>query len=544
MSDQPSTASILLVDDHPANLIALEAVLEPLGVRLVRATSGEEALKRVMQEELALILMDVQLPGLDGFQTAALIKQRERSRDIPILFITAIHKSFEHVSRGYASGAIDYISKPFEPDLLRAKVGAFVAFYRRGLELKQKTELAAREQAARAAAEAANRTKDEFLATVSHELRTPLNAMLGWGEMLRTGKLGELPERAHKAVEAIVRNARAQNRLVEDLLDVSRIVVGKLRLRPAPYDVAEVVRGAAETVRQSASARDVTLELTTTDGEPLVAVCDAQRVQQVAWNLLWNAVKFSPPGSRVEVSILREGEQIVLRVRDHGIGIAKSALPFLFEHFWQADRSTTRQHGGLGLGLAIVRRIVELHGGSIDAASDGEGLGATFTVRLPAADPAAPRMAISDAGSGMTGDARRVARDSGPRLEGVRVLVVDDEEDARELLAALLGDEGASLELATSADDALHAAAAEPFDVLVSDLAMPVEGGLSLIARLRALGPPNDKLPAIALTGYGDAEHRARALKAGFSVHMAKPFDPPSLITVVARLARGLDPNG
>jgi PAS domain S-box-containing protein len=386
-------------------------------------------------------------------------------------------------------------------------------------------------------AQEANRLKDEFLATVSHELRTPLTAILGWAHLLRGGGLGG--EAAVKALETIERNARSQSQLIDDLLDVSRIVTGKLRLEIMPVDPHTFIDAAVESVRPAAEAKGVRLEKVTDTGAETV-MGDPARLQQVVWNLLMNAVKFTPRGGRVQIRLERVNSQVEIAVADTGAGIDPEFLPHVFERFRQADQKTTRQHGGLGLGLAIVRHLVELHGGSVRADSGGEGAGATFTVALPVA----PIHRREEAGA----RAHPAARDTLPahecpeRLDGLRVLVVDDEADARELLAEGLGQCGAQVTAASSAREALEAMAGEKFDALVSDIGMPGEDGYELIRRVRAL--PADRggrTPAVALTAYARTEDRLRAMRAGFEMHVAKPVELTELIVVIANLARRED---
>jgi PAS domain S-box-containing protein len=368
-------------------------------------------------------------------------------------------------------------------------------------------------------AQEASRLKDEFLATVSHELRTPLNALLGWSRMLRSGALDEAQR--EKAVEVIERNVVAQAQLVEDLLDVSRIVTGNLRLEIATVDLVAVTRAAVESVRPAADAKRIALGLDGPEGGLSVAG-DAARLQQVVWNLLSNAVKFTPEGGRVEVLVARDDAGARVAVRDTGAGIDPSFLPFVFDTFRQADATTTRLHSGLGLGLSIVRHLVELHGGEVDARSPGLGHGATFVVRLPL--PAPDALAAADA----------PARSARKALGGVRVLVVDDEPDARELLAFVLEAAGARVETVASAAEALERFDAYLPDVLISDIGMPVEDGYTLARRLRDRGTP---VPAVALTAYARAEDRELALESGFQAHIAKPVEPADLVRLVARLA-------
>ena len=533
------TAEILVVDDIDANRLALSAVLEPLGQRLVHARSGEEALKATLQHDFAVILMDVQMPVMDGFATVQLLRQRERTRYTPVIFITAFG-DISHAARGYGLGAFDFITKPFDSDVVRARVGALTTLWQRGAMLeKQAQELRAqavaaeRDRAAREAAETANRMKDEFLAVVSHELRTPLNAILGWAELLSAGTLP--PQRVQHGLETIARNARMQARLVEDLLDVSRIIAGKLAIERKPTDLLAIVRRAAETVAPQATAKRVVLELVIAPGD-YELLGDAARLQQVAWNLLSNAVKFSPEGARVELTLARNGDELDLAVVDHGSGIDPAFLPFVFDRFRQAEQPGGRPSGGLGLGLTIAERIVELHGGAISAASEGVGRGATFRVRLPARSREAVPMAIvtGEKSGPATGQWNPIPLPT-PRLDGVRVLFVDDEPDARELVTMVLADAGARVRAASSADEALALIDRERFDVMVSDIGMPGEDGYSLMRKVAARQPP---LPGIALSAFTSAQDRERALSAGFTTHLPKPLDAPALIAFVDRLAK------
>ena len=380
----------------------------------------------------------------------------------------------------------------------------------------------------------ANRLKDEFLATVSHELRTPLTAILGWSNMLRGGQVEG--ESASRALETIERNARAQAQLVDDLLDVSRIVTGKLRLDVVPVIPDSFIDPAFEAVRPAAESKGLLLRKVIGDGVGVV-VADPARLQQVVWNLLSNAVKFTPEGGRVQVVVALAGPHVEIAVTDTGAGVAPEFLPHVFERFRQADMGTTRRHGGLGLGLAIVRHLVELHGGTVRADSPGEGKGATFTVSLPAA-PVHRREATGQ-------HENQAARDTLPehrrpeRLDGLRLLVVDDEPDARELLAAGLGRCGAEVVTAESAREAIAALAAGKFDALISDIGMPEEDGYELIRQVRALTPgEGGRVPAVALTAYARVEDRLRAMRAGFDMHVAKPVELAELVAVVANVAR------
>jgi len=388
------------------------------------------------------------------------------------------------------------------------------------------------EQAARRQAEEATRLKEDFLATLSHELRNPLTAVLGWSRLLRSGSLDAAS--AARAVESIERNAAAQKQLIEDVLDVSRIIKGRLRLDFQPVRVVALIEGAVDTVKPTADAKGVRVrvhlspDLGHVNGDP-------GRLQQVVWNLLTNAVKFTPAGGLVEVGVGREaGGGLVINVRDTGQGITKEFLPFVFDRFRQADQQVTRRHGGLGLGLSIVRHIVELHGGSIRAESEGEGRGASFTVTLPPSQPAmpsAPRAAPTET----QGEDRKVCP---PALDGLSVLVVDDEPDALDFVRTVLENCGAKVTTAGSAGAALRAIEAGWPDVLVSDIGMPEMSGFELIRQVRARGRERDRqIPAVALTAYAREEDRRQVIRAGYQTHLAKPVEPEDLIVAVASLA-------
>jgi PAS domain S-box-containing protein len=379
------------------------------------------------------------------------------------------------------------------------------------------------EHDARRDAEEAARLKDEFLATLSHELRNPMSAILGWLHLLRTGRLGE--EQRAKALETIQRNANLQTQLINDLLDVSRIVTGKMQLEPQPMLIDEVIEQAAESVRHAALAKKIELATRLERTDPMHA--DPHRLQQVFANLLSNAVKFTPAGGRIEVRCARVNDRVQVVVTDTGEGIDPAVLPHLFQRFRQADGSTTRRHGGLGLGLAIVRHIVEAHGGEVSAASQGLGRGATFVITLP--------MHTAAVESDKSQPAQRA---DGARLAGVRVLAVDDEPAALELMSEMLAGEGALVRGAANAADAVEVLQRWQPQVLVFDIGLPGEDGCQLLQRLREHVGPARSLPAIAVTGYARDEDRRRALGAGFVAHIPKPFDPESVIATVGRLAR------
>jgi len=742
--EEPQKINILIVDDNPTNLLALEAILDAPDRNLVRAASGTEALRHLLDTDFAVLLLDVYMPVMDGLETAELIRGREKSRDIPIIFLTADSTGGAHISRGYSLGAVDYILKPIEPDILRSKVAVFVELFKKTWQVKQQAallheknielenanlqrlqmlielgqqlaaerdpvrllekfchaaqdiigsecaavgvlgmdgqtlqhflssgsmkdgienshaacagipqahegilgrmlkercplrvrdvgtsaaaakdlpahrapkhsflgapillpsqtygwlylsdkvgadefseaderlavtltsqvavayenaslyaesqrhtvalsqEVAERKQAeeerarllvleqeARAEAEAANRTKDVFLAPLSHELRTPLTSILGWIHLIRGGNLDA--SSASRALETIERNAKSQSQLIDDLLDVSRIITGKLHINIHSINFAAIIEAAVELVRPAAEAKNIELH---TEIEPAATDVsgDQVRLQQVVWNLLANAVKFTPAGGRVYVSLKRADASVELKVKDSGMGISSDFLPHIFDRFRQADGTTTRSHGGLGLGLAIVRHLVELHHGSVEATSDGDGQGSEFTVTLP---PSAVRFNSNMAGddgallSQATGSDSN-SPDASAALYGLRILVVDDEPDAREVVAAVLRHSGAEVKLSGSAAEALDEINSWQPDLLVSDIGMPGEDGYSLIKKIRALDTAQRDITALALTAYASLEDRTRVHAAGFQMHVAKPVEPLQLVEAIARLA-------
>ncbi|MEG4112434.1 MULTISPECIES: response regulator [unclassified Microcoleus] len=657
----PHRVNVLLVDDRPENLVALEAILNSPSYHLVQASSGAEALRCLLNEDFAVILLDVQMPGMDGFETATLIRSRDRSRATPIIFITAFSSNDTHVFKGYSLGAVDYLFKPLEPEILTSKVQVFVELFQKTVEVRQQaTQLAAvnselskseerfrtlcacsplgiyladvegrctyinprcqaicgltleeslaevwqrevhpedrdrvvadwlawikqsqeysnefrlagsetvrwihvqsspmfsdlgklighvgtvrdvtdrkqaeeergrliREQVARQEAERANQMKDEFLAILSHELRTPLNAILGWSRLLRTKTFDQ--DTIEKALETIERNAKSQSQLIEDILDVSRILRGKLNLNKHPIRLESAINLAIDSLQPLAEEKSIVLELTCSPNVGEV-IGDFDRLQQIVWNLLSNAIKFSPQQGKVEVRLESVGDEAQIEIIDSGIGIAPDFLPYVFDRFRQADSSTTRSYGGLGLGLAIVRHLVELHGGKVYA-ENNPGAGAKFTVALPVAQR--KTQGAGDAWSPLN-DATEIL----PTLTNLQLLVVDDDDDTREFLIALLEDEGAIVRSAASVAGAVAALESYWPDLLLSDIGMPQADGYELIARVREMEVlRGGKMPAIALTAYAREEERKQALEAGFQVHLSKPVDITKLIAAIANL--------
>lgn len=393
---------------------------------------------------------------------------------------------------------------------------------------EERIRLLKSETAARMKAEAASRAKDEFLAMISHEIRSPINAILGWSQLLEQGNLDEVSVK--RATATISRNARAQVQLLSDLLDISRVITGKLKLNTRPVDVRISLDAAIESVRSAADAKSISIAVSQKDKQAVVTA-DADRLQQVFWNLLANAVKFTPTDGTISVVVKRSGSGVAIQVKDGGIGIKREFLPYVFDRFSQADASSTREHGGLGLGLAIVRHLVELHGGLVHAASEGENKGATFTVTLPIrALKEAPSPEIADLNlEGLTEFAQQFT------LNGLKILVVDDEPEARELLATMLQLRGAEVQTCGSAAESLPVIEEWEPSVVVSDISMPIEDGYSLIKKIRRM-PNAQKLPAVALTAYARPQDRMRALAAGFNMHVSKPVEAGELVMVIASL--------
>lgn len=724
-SNEVDRINILMVDDSPTNLLALESILRAPDRNLIRASSGEDALRYLLDNDAAVVLLDVYMPGIDGLQTAELIRGREKSRDIPIIFLTANTTGQSHLSRGYSLGAVDYIVKPVDASILKSKVAVFVELFKKTHEVKRQArlleqknqelesanlerlrmlielghELAAqheppmvlekfcqstqkiidaesvtvamldhdghtlrhffrsksngdlvgegevspliqkllsrvtagrrpvrlnesddllldtdddansprsflgaaivspsatcgwfylvnkrdadefseaderlaatlatqvavayenatlyaeaqhhatelrmemavrkqaeterarlliREQAARAEAETANRNKDEFLATLSHELRTPLTAILGWSHLMRNKGLDE--SEFARGLDTIERNARSQSQLIDDLLDVSRIITGKLQIDRGPVNLAKVIEAAYDSIRPGVEAKSIQFE-TALNGCDCLVWGDSNRLQQIFWNLFSNAIKFTPPGGRVNVAASLGDSRVNVTVTDTGIGIDPDFLPFIFDRFRQADGSTTREHGGLGLGLAIVRHLVDLHHGQVYVQSSGKNLGASFTIALPIART---DTVVADS----NGETDVQAFSAASLLDGVKVLVVDDEADSRDLLMAILTRCGSDVRCSDSAAAAMQTFHEWNPDLLVSDIGMPNEDGYSLIKRLRELDSKHARqIPAVALTAYATDEDRLRALAAGFQIHVAKPIEPENFVTCVA----------
>ena len=433
-------------------------------------------------------------------------------------------------------GVLEFLSSEIrEPDAelmnLAAGIGGQIGqFTQRRRAERELEDLLKRESSARAEAEKANRLKDEFLATLSHELRTPLNAVIGWSRMLNSGRLD--PETSLHAQEVIARNASAQKQIIEDILDVSRVITGKLQLHLRPVDLATVVHAALDAVRPAMDAKEIRVE-TKIDSNLRAISGDPDRLQQVVWNILSNAAKFTPTSGEVHISVRQSGTHALIQVKDNGPGIDPAFLPYVFERFRQADGSTTRTHGGLGLGLAIVRHLVELHGGTIAVENRAESQGAIFTISLPL-PTGFLQVEILDRANAAFG-ARQAEQ---PNLEGLNILIVDDEPDALDVITVELVQYGANVTGLSNAEDALKLLEKRRFDLLVSDIGLPKMDGYELIRRVRKQEEGREKrIPAVALTAYARVQDRMQAILAGFSTHVAKPIEANELVTVVASLA-------
>ena len=694
--------NILIVDDEPKNLTVLEIVLDDPGYRLVRAESADQALLALVEEEFALLILDVRMPGMTGFELAQMVKERKKTASVPIIFLTAYYDKDQHVLEGYGSGAVDYLNKPVNPAVLRSKVAvfadlhrknraitlanraliaevgerrraeeqlrelnetlerrvtertealrradhklqammssitdglmmldanwrytyvnaqgarmlgmrpeqliggciwdlflhargpkffegfhravasretvAFEEFYpepldiwfqchcypsdeglsvyfhditdRREVEVRREQLLAA-EQAARSEGERVARAKDEFLASLSHELRTPLAAITGWANVLKKPKIDT--ETMRRGVDAIARNAQAQAHLVSDLLDMSRIVSGKLRMNVERLDLNMIADAAADTARPAAATKGVAIDLRLADARSLDIMGDPARLQQIVSNLLTNALKFTPEGGTVTISTAMNGAHVELSVTDTGQGIAPEFVPHLFDRFSQADGSAARVHGGLGLGLSIVKSLVELHAGTVTASSAGKDCGSTFKLQFPpaAGGPAhaLPEQAVpaGETADGLGGSADAMP-DGGIDLQGVSVLLVDDNADMLEVERRLLRESGAIVTTADSAEQALQHLRTERFDVLLSDLGMPGMDGYGLIHEVRStLGLSSAQMAAAAVTAFVRPEDRQRALQAGYQACIPKPAHPTALSRAVLDLAQGLGVAG
>jgi signal transduction histidine kinase/CheY-like chemotaxis protein len=480
----------------------------------------------------AVILTEEALDDRDFRCLPELLAKQPPWSDLPIILFAG---SAEHAASLRALGVVEalrnvtFIERPIRVAAVISVVRAAIRARVRQYEMRD-TLVAL--QLARTEAETASRLKDEFLATLSHELRTPLNAILGWTTMLRYGQVE--PDRVGKALEVVERNARAQSQLIEDVLDMARIITAKLRLDMRAVALGPVVDAAMEAVRPAAEAKGLTLAATA--GAVPAVLGDGARLQQVFWNLLSNAVKFTPPGGQVRVTLGLVDSHAVVTVSDTGVGLAADFLPFVFDRFRQADQSATRGHGGLGLGLSIVKHLLELHGGTVRAESAGVGRGASFIVSLPVP-------AMLDLSPDRRDGEHRQGNAFDIRLDGRMVLVVDDDSATRELLSGLIGRAGAVVATAASAAEALEQIKTTPPQLIVADIGLPGEDGCALMRQVRALPAPAGGVPAIALSAYTRAEDRESARQAGFTSFIAKPATPQELLRALSALAEA-PPDG
>ena len=514
---------IVNCDDTAETRYAKTRVLRRAGYDVVECDTGADALRKVRELMPDLVLLDVQLPDMSGLDVCRRIKEDAVTGTIPVIQISATFVTKEHQREALKYGADIYLTEPLEPKELETVVSVLLRLARTEAGLR---EALARERAARAQAEEATQLKDEFLANLSHELRTPMNIIIGWSHLLRTGPLDE--SQKQRATEAIERAARSQAQLIEDLLDVSRIVTGKFRLVMQDVDVGKVLQLAIDSLRLVAQAKQITITLAR-EGEDARISGDPDRLQQVFWNLLSNAVKFTAAGGCVEVHLIPAAESVSITVTDTGIGIDPGFLPFVFERFRQADSTSTRQHSGMGLGLAIVRHVVNLHGGAVRADSAGEGRGSVFTVTLP-------RLTHAQSSSGQRGD-DSAAGDSGLPLPPIRVLLVEDDPDAREVTAAGLTKSGFEVHAVSGAVKALELLDVWLPDVVVSDIGMPGMDGYEFVKLLRARSPEHGgHIAALALTAFAGLSDATRAHASGYQGHLSKPITPDALAGAILAL--------
>jgi signal transduction histidine kinase len=528
---------ILVVNDDAASLLALTSLLDQwadeTNYEVMAARSGQEALRQVLLHDFAVILLDVNMPGMDGFETAEAIHQRARSADIPIIFVTAFLADEIDRLKAYQRGAADFLFTPVIPQILHAKVSVFVALAMKNEELKRQThklsqrttELTAtnkrltREMEERQAAERKNHAKDEFLAMLGHELRNPLSAISSAASLI--GLSGAGPDTVTRAKAIIQRQSQHLSRIVDDLLDLSRAMSGKILLSRQPLEVSALVSACLDTFKATGRTGSYLINV---DMAPGWVDGDPTRLEQIATNLIDNALKYTPAGGKIDISVVHDDEQVVLTVRDTGVGIAPDLLPHVFDVFVQGSITIDRSQGGLGIGLALVRRLVELHGGSVSAESEGTGNGSTFIIRLPRA------------AAGVASEPRTTTGiDSGKPT----VLLIEDNEDGREMMATMLGVYGYSVQQAADGLQGVQMAHAGAPDVALVDIGLPGIDGYEVARRLRQ-DPLTQNIKLIALTGYGLAEDQRRVLEAGFDMHLVKPVDINNLLEAIGNCTQAI----
>lgn len=525
----------LLVDDQDKNLVALESLLRREGLSLLKARSGADALELLLKYDVALALVDVQMPNMDGFELAEFMRGTERTRRVPIIFLTAGNADQQRRFRGYEAGAVDFLQKPIEPDVLRSKAEVFFELHRQRQEVaRQRDELASMiaensrlledsRQYAQALQEA-DRRKDEFLATLAHELRNPLAPILNAVQVLRMSGLAG-PD-AKELQQIIDRQAHHMARLVGDLLDVSRISGGKIQLRRDVVNLADVVHSAIETSRPliEAAGHELVVE---PSGERLEVEGDMVRLTQVLANLLNNAAKYTPEGGRIVVSVASANGRATVRVRDNGLGIPVEMLDKVFDMFTQINRHLKRAQGGLGIGLTLVRKLVEMHGGIVSVSSPGEGHGSEFAVELPLNVPEQPQHALPADSAARRAEAMR------------RILIIDDNIDALKSLSLLLRACGHEVMTVTNGSDGIEQTRSFQPNVVLLDLGMPDMDGFETARQLRELPEGRDTI-LIALTGWGQEQDRNRSKAAGFDMHLVKPVELATLNKMLAAGAADL----
>lgn len=507
----PNGVNILIVDDLPEKILVYKTILEDLKHNLITAQSGEEALKLVLKHEFAVILLDVNMPGVDGFETATLIRSRKKSAKTPIIFLTAFNDEF-NIAQGYASGAVDYLPTPVVPEVLRAKIKIFTELF----QMRQQAAAQAEERAKREAAEESERRKDEFLAILAHELRNPLAPLQNALHLLQSSNLK--PDMAATAHRMMNRQLQHMVRLVDDLMDVSRITRGKIDLHIESVSLTDVIESAVETARPLINDKSHIIEIEAAK-KPIIVRADFVRLSQVFSNLLNNAAKYMDSGGLITVAIEQSNNYVMVHIKDTGIGIAPEKLPTVFDLFTQVDSSLTRSQGGLGIGLTLVKSLVEMQKGFVEARSDGLNSGSTFTVTLPITKQKNNVMPFRD------NAAAQVKRP-------LRILIVDDNQDSAQTLGWMLEMEGHQVFLKYNGPDAIEMARQIAPEVVLLDIGLPDMNGYEVCKIMQQqLNPTNTVF--IAQTGWGQEEHRRRSKEAGFHHHLVKPVAAADLYNIV-----------
>jgi signal transduction histidine kinase len=540
--ERDAPINILIVDDEPKNLTVLETILDDPEYRLVRAQSADEALLALVAEQFAVLILDIRMPGMTGFELAEVIKKRKKTAQVPIIFLTAYYSEDQHVLEGYGSGAVDYLHKPVNPQILRSKVAVFAELYRKSRDAASANRALIEEIKERRAAEEqlrqlndtleqrvaerteelrqANRMKDEFLAMLGHELRNPLSAIMNAVHVMQAS--GADHARSSHSIALVDRQTRNLRRLVDDLLDVARVTRGKIELRKEPADLVQIVGQAVEVVRPLLS-RGEEIEVSMQSTAPIRVDADKTRLEQSIVNLLLNAVKFTSEGRRIKITVERTDVDALVAIRDNGIGIAPEMLSSIFDLFTQADRSLDRAQGGLGIGLFICKRLVDLHGGAISVASEGHGRGAVFTIQLPLLHQPDREILAPETTAPLPPSEARSAK---------RILIVDDNVDSATTLSWLLVDQGYTVQIAHDGASGLLTAHAFKPDILLLDIGLPGINGYELARRLRAEGFRSAFM--VAISGYAHESDITESRAAGFDRHFAKPVELERLIETLA----------